>query len=170
MPEVLAAATIERDDIAGLPMRIPRRYADPACWFLADAVDAALDERPGLRERVLAAPDAVGVIAVSAVATRHTMRLVAAEAERVAMSPTRFAAASPGTLTGIVCALFGLRGPGAMLTVSPATGCGIADIVADGWLDGMSPSASYVLSMTYAHEGVHRATCRILAPAHGRTR
>nr|WP_296067755.1 beta-ketoacyl synthase N-terminal-like domain-containing protein [uncultured Actinoplanes sp.] len=162
MPERLADVTVRRDDPATAPRRIPRRYADPACWLLAEAVDQALDSVAGLRERVLHDRETVGVVTVSPVGTRHTLRIVAEETGRAAVSPTRFAAASPGTLTGIVCAWLGLSGPGAMVTAAPPAGLPLAEVVAADWLDG---PARHVLLLTYTVAGTHEAGCRVLGRA-----
>jgi 3-oxoacyl-(acyl-carrier-protein) synthase len=112
----------------------PRRggasfYADPVAWLVVDAVEAALRDAG---DQVRAAVTETGVLSMSSEATRHTMRQLARSAGRV--SPMKFAGASAGSITGVPCIVFGLRGPSLVLSMSPAAGRAVARLVARSWL------------------------------------
>lgn len=130
MPDLRVLSTVELS--VGEPAR--RRqgasfYADPVAWLVTDAVAAALRDAG---ERVRAATTETGVLSVSREATRHTMRQLATADGKV--SPMRFAGASAGSIAGVPCIVFGLKGPSLVLSMPPADGRAVAQLVARSWL------------------------------------
>ncbi|WUI03656.1 hypothetical protein OHR68_18175 [Spirillospora sp. NBC_00431] len=133
-------------------------YADPAAWLVVDAIERALD---GAGERVLAARAETGVLAVSAHATRHTMRSIARQAAAGRVSPLRFAGASPGSLAGLPCIVLGLRGPSLLLGMAPETARTAALAVVSNWL--ATRQCRYVAVAEHTVAGtVHTVRGRIL--------
>lgn len=128
------------------PRRIPRVYADPVAWLLAEAVGTALES---CGEAAPANPRDVGVIGVAAHPTAVTLRSVSEAAGRGAVSPMRFAAAGPGAPVGLICAAFGFQGPTMMLPmpIGDATAA-VRTLLAD-WLTGPARMARHVIVVTH---------------------
>jgi 3-oxoacyl-(acyl-carrier-protein) synthase len=121
----------EWDGTSKIPAAVSARYADPVAWLVARAVGDALAAAPA---EVLAEPDEIGLILLSAHCTSGTMAEVARGVTAGRLSPMRFAAASPGTAGSISCIVHGLRGPTLTLATTPETGEEAARVVARGWL------------------------------------
>lgn len=157
---VLATSVVDRADPGDAPRRISGVYADPATWLAAEAVGEILDP---------AALDGreTGVIGVSEHATRHTLRMVAVGVPKARISPMRFAAASPGSLVGVICTSFGLRGPTSMLSMPPGDALPVATALAADWLAGPVQMAGHVLVVTHeiGDDDRHRARCALLSGA-----
>jgi hypothetical protein len=149
-------------DLAEVERRGPRKFADPAAWLVRSALERA---RPALPEDV-----AVGVIGISEVATRQTLRAVAADAAQGHSSPRRFVAAGPGTVIGLGCVEFGYTGPSLLLTMPEAPGRELAGVLAEDWLASEPPAAGWVAIVSYTVDApsVHRATCHWVAAAGNR--
>jgi hypothetical protein len=108
------------------------RYADEAAWTVATAVARLLE--PGSRA-LPAAPEQVGLVVASALGPAVTMAAVGAEARALRASPLRFPAANPGSMAGVSCILFGLRGPAINLLLPPERGGPLACFLAGCWLE-----------------------------------
>ncbi|TMM37893.1 MAG: polyketide synthase [Actinobacteria bacterium] len=154
---VIADGTVAAADPRRYSRNAPSFYADPAGWLVAAAVQEAFD---GCAGEPLSVPDEVGVVAVSAACTAHTMGAIATSARDGLVSPLRFAGASPGILAGLACIRWKLRGPTLTLAMDPVAGLDVAATVAGGWLrDGQ---ARYVLVAAYTVEDdQHVARCAV---------
>jgi 3-oxoacyl-(acyl-carrier-protein) synthase len=137
------------DDLAARHSR-PSFYADPAAWLAVEAVAAALDQAAldQAAAAVTAAAEEVGVLAVSATATTHTMRGIRRTAATGRVSPLRFAGANPGSLAGLVCLQYGFRGPSLTLSMHPDQAWPVPTIRRD-WLHG---PCRYVITVTHRHD------------------
>jgi hypothetical protein len=132
---VLCSAEVVTDDLTGPRPPSPHTasfYADPVAWLVVDAVEAAL--RLSADDDIRSAATDVAVLSVSAEATGHTMRQLAATSCRGRVSPMRFAGASAGSIAGLSCIMFGFKGPSLVLSMPPADGRPVAEIVARSWL------------------------------------
>lgn len=126
----IATGTADAARLEEVGQRVASLYADPLAWVAVDAVQAALDRIP------LALGSEVGVIAVSSVGTRRTMRQIAGSVARTGrVSPLRFAGANPGSLAGLPCIQFGFRGPSLLLTMAPGAAAPYVSALAQSWLD-----------------------------------
>jgi hypothetical protein len=135
---VLATGGATTDELTG-KRRAASFYADPVAWLVVDAVEDVLAHAAEVRT---AGVD-VGVLSVSSVATKHTMRQLAAGSGRGHVSPMRFAGASAGSIAGLSCIVFGFKGPSLVLSMSPGDGRPVAEIVARSWL--AAGSCRYVI-------------------------
>ncbi len=86
------------------------RFVDPASLLVAIAVEKCLKDTKLDHE-------SVGIIATSQLSTISTFQKVYEESKTSIVSPLKFSAASPGTLAGLSCILFGLRGPSIHFTM-----------------------------------------------------
>jgi hypothetical protein len=161
---VIGQGMVHTNDPASARRPAPSFFADPAAWLVLAAIEAALGAAPATPVDATDPADAVGVIAVSEVATGRSIGEVAAGAARGRVSPLRFAGANPGSLAGVACHLLGLRGPSMVLTMPPADGLPVAELLAAGWL--ARGAAGRVVVATYQIEaaGRHTAHARALAP------
>jgi hypothetical protein len=107
------------------------RYADPAAWATVDAVGQA---RACVEDMSAVDIERTGVLLVSEYGPVETMATVASTARDGYLSAFRFPAATPGSLVGLTCIVFGFRGPTLNLTMPPAQGVPIAAEVARNWL------------------------------------
>jgi hypothetical protein len=108
------------------------RYADPAAWAVVSAVGRVGD---GVENLNAADLERTGVLLVSEHGPVETMATVAATARTGYLSPLRFPAATPGSLVGLTCIVFGFRGPSLNLTMPVTKGIPIAAVVAGNWLE-----------------------------------
>ena len=130
MPDLRTLSTVELSVDGPAPRRQGASfYADPVAWLVTDAVEAALRDAG---ERVRAAAAETGVLSVSREATKLTMHQLATAGGRV--SPMKFAGASAGSIAGVPCIVFGLQGPSMVLSMPPADGRAVAQLVARSWL------------------------------------
>ncbi|MFF5209656.1 hypothetical protein [Streptosporangium sp. NPDC000396] len=148
---VVARGRAATGDLPSAGRRTASFYADPAAWLVVDAVQAALDLAG---DDVRAGPD-VGVLSVSDHGTAHTMRAVAAGTARGVVSPLRFAGASPGSLAGLACVVFGFRGPSLMLCMSPYAARPVASAITLSWLRA-GKCRHVVVAEHEAHGAEHR--------------
>ena len=130
---VVATGTAIATDRVRPAHNSPSFFADPAGWLVAAAVQDAL---AGCTEPVLADPDQVGVLVLSATGPARSMRDIAGTATRGMVSPLRFAGANPGVLAGLACIRWRLRGPSLNLAMAPADGVDVARTVVTAWLTG----------------------------------
>lgn len=108
------------------------RYADPAAWAVVSAVGRVSVRVENLNAADL---DRIGVLLVSEHGPVETMATVAATARTGYLSALRFPAATPGSLVGLTCIVFGFRGPTLNLTMPVTKGIPIAAVVAGNWLE-----------------------------------
>jgi hypothetical protein len=108
------------------------RYADPAAWITATAVANALSESGVLRS---ASSHEIGMVVVSDDGPAASMAEINAATSSGFSSPLRYAASNPGSLVGVSCIAFGLRGPTINLTMLPADGISVALRLCEGWLN-----------------------------------
>src|ERR1035438_10932006 len=95
-------------DLFDAGVRAAVRYADPAAWTTAAAVMSAL---AGAEDLLAKWRHEIGMIAISDLGPGGTIAEVLAEGTKGFSQPMHYAAASPGTLVGVPCIAFGLRGP-----------------------------------------------------------
>jgi hypothetical protein len=125
------ASTSQRDRFDARVRSIVR-YADPAAWTTATAVANAL---AGAEELLAKWRHEIGMIAISDQGPGGTMAEVQAEGAKGLSMPMHYAAASPGTLVGVPCIAFGLRGPTINLIMAPREGIPLAMTLCAGWLE-----------------------------------
>lgn len=109
------------------------RYADRAAWTTAAAVARAVAP---VRQELVRGRDRVGVVVTSAHGPSETLAVVARDARDGYGSPLRYPAASPGSLVGVCCILFGFRGPTLNLLMRSCEGVAAAGFAAGRWLAG----------------------------------
>jgi hypothetical protein len=132
----MVAATGEADE-PRLELFEPRtratvRYADPAAWITAGAVAAALS---GSKVLPPASSHEIGLAVVSDYGPAASMAEIYAATSRGFSSPLRYVASNPGSLVGVSCIAFGLRGPTINLTMRPGYGVSVALSLCAGWLN-----------------------------------
>lgn len=108
------------------------RFADEAAWTVATALARALAP---VRERLSPLLDDTGLIVASPQGPAITIAAVGAEARAGLASPLRFPAANPGSMAGVSCILFGLRGPALNLLLPPDRGVPVGWFLAGCWLN-----------------------------------
>jgi hypothetical protein len=118
-------------DLFEARVRATVRYADPAAWMTATAVALAL---AGAGDLLAEWRHEIGIIAISDLGPAESMTRVQADATTGFSSPLHYAASSPGTLAGVSCIAFGLRGPTMNLTMAPQEGIPVALTLCAGWL------------------------------------
>jgi hypothetical protein len=120
-----------RRDLFEARVRATVRFADPAAWMTATAVALAF---AGVSDLLAEWRHEIGVIAISDLGPAESMTRVQTDATTGFSSPLHYAASSPGTLVGVSCIAFGLRGPTMNLTMSPREGVPVALTLCAGWL------------------------------------
>ena len=134
------------------------RYADPSAWAVVEAMDHALR-----LSDVISARQAVGVLLVSDEGPRETVATIATTAKSGLVSPMRFPAATPASLIGVACIVFGFQGPTLNLSMSVAGGVPIMSTIAKNWLQ--REVVDFVFLNTYAtdHNGDAHARSVLLS-------
>ena len=136
------------------------RFADPAAWATATAIARALAEA---WDSVEAAGDSVGVLVGSARGPAQTMANLAVAAREGYSSPLRYPASNPGSLAGVACLAFGLRGPSLVLTMPAAQDARVGLSLAGQWLGrGVVPLVALAIHASRP-PGRDLARCLILA-------
>ncbi|MGA3081576.1 MAG: hypothetical protein ABSD44_09360 [Terracidiphilus sp.] len=120
-----------RRDLFEARIRATVRYADPAAWMTATAVAFALAEFGDLLAQWR---HEIGIIAISDLGPAESMTRMQTDATTGFSSPLHYAASSPGTLAGVSCIAFGLRGPTMNLTMAAREGVPVALTLCAGWL------------------------------------
>ena len=144
-------------DLFDARVRATVRYADPAAWTTATAVANAL---AGAGELLARWRHEIGIIAISDQGPGGTMAEVLAEGTKGFSQPMHYAAASPGTLVGVSCIAFGLRGPTMNLTMIPQEGIPVALTLCAGWLERSRACGSGTRPAAGAH---HRRVAELCA-------
>jgi len=142
-------------------VRATVRYADPAAWTTATAVMSAF---AGAGELLAQGRHEIGMIAISDQGPGGTMAEVQAEGERGFSQPMHYAAASPGTLVGVSCIAFGLRGPTMNLTMAPQDGIPVALTLCAGWLARKAAKLMVVATCSTSSSGAMISHALLLAP------
>jgi hypothetical protein len=91
----------------------PSFYATPLAWATANFTQLLIDNESGI------VPHRTGMIVVSDECSLSTIRDLSRTAAQGAISPLRFAGASPSILAGLPAMQQGLRGPTLCLTMPP---------------------------------------------------
>jgi hypothetical protein len=107
------------------------RYADPASWITAAAIASAMEP---VRDEIAAHHDRVGLVVTSADGPVEAIAAIRDAARSRSSSPIRFPASNPGSLAGIPCIAFGLRGPTLVLTLPADRGAPPALLLAEAWI------------------------------------
>jgi hypothetical protein len=142
------------------PTRASVRYADPAAWTTATAIARAVAP---IREVIAAERDRVSIVVTSARGPVETMATVAEASRAGFASPLRYPAANPGSLTGVACILFGLRGSSLNLTLPAAEGVPIGLLVAGRWLQNRAVPLVVLAACSLGGPGRYLARCLVLA-------
>jgi hypothetical protein len=106
------------------------RFADPAAWIVASATSLAVE---GIKELV-DLRDSIGIVVVSSDGPQTAMAEVEEGGRSGFSSPLRYAASSPGSLAGVSCIAFGLRGPTMNVTMSLQEGIPVGVLICSTWL------------------------------------
>ena len=141
-------------------VRATVRYADPAAWTTATAVANAL---AGAEELLARWKHEIGIIAISDQGPGETIAQVLAEGTKGFSQPMHYAAASPGTLVGVSCIAFGLRGPTMNLTMAPREGIPVALTLCAGWLERKAAKFMVVATCGASSSGVMMSRALLLA-------
>jgi len=149
----------ERRDAIDARVRTTIRYADPAAWITATAAAATLAP---VRDVIATSRHGVGVLTVSQDGPAETMAVVGQAAAEGISSPLRYPAANPGSLAGVLCIAFGLRGPALNLTMPPGHAVPVAIQAASGWLERQVMPLLLVAACSRVAQG-HRARCLLLS-------
>lgn len=120
-------------------------YADKAAWLVVDAINNAMEK---IDDEIILDKENVGVITISNICTLETMKIVSQSAKEGRVSPLKFAAANPGSLTGLACISFGFMGPSLTFIMPPEKGLFIAAFIARTWFKEYG--IKYVIINTYS--------------------
>jgi len=142
-------------------VRATVRYADPAAWTTASAVKIAF---AGAEELLSESRHEIGMIAISDEGPGEAMAEVLEEGTKGFSMPMHYAAASPGTLAGVSCIAFGLRGPTMNLTMTPQDGIPVALTLCAGWLARKAARFMIVATCRTNSSGNLMSHALILAP------
>jgi hypothetical protein len=142
-------------------VRATVRYADPAAWTTATAVALAL---AGAGDVLATWRHEIGVIAISDQGPGTAMAKVEMDATTGFSSPLHYAASSPGTLAGVSCIAFGLRGPTMNLTMAPQDGLATALLLCTSWLERKSARFMVVATHSTGSSGAMMSRAVLLAP------
>lgn len=154
-------ASAHQPDLFDAKVRATVRYADPAAWITATAVKFALAGAEDLLARLR---HEIGIIAVSDQGPGKSMAKVQADGETGFSSPMHYAASSPGTLVGVPCIAFGLRGPTLYLTMQPREGVPVAINLCAGWLTRKVAPLMIVAATRTNAAGATMSRAVLLAP------
>jgi hypothetical protein len=130
---VLGSGTADspQPELFSAQTRASVRYGDPAAWITAAA---ALRATRGLGNLLAQSLHETGTVVVSDQGPDATMAALQAATSTGFSSPLRFAAASPGSMVGVVCIAIGFRGPTLYLAMRPEEGIPVALEMCAGWL------------------------------------
>jgi hypothetical protein len=148
-------------DLFDARVRATVRYADPAAWTTTAAVMSAL---AGAEDLLAKWRHEIGMIAISDQGPGGTIAEVLAEGSRGFSQPMHYAAASPGTLVGVPCIAFGLRGPTMNLTMAPRDGIPVALTLCAGWLERKIAKLMVVATCSASSSGDLMSRALLLAP------
>jgi hypothetical protein len=132
-----------------IPMRNrPSFYATPVAWASADFAQSLISDAGGI------APDHTGLIVVSDECSSSTIRELAKTAAQGAVSPLRFAGASPSIVAGLPALQQGIRGPTLTLTMPPQHAATAITALINCWIRHNNVVA--VIVIAHYRQGEHR--------------
>jgi 3-oxoacyl-[acyl-carrier-protein] synthase II len=163
-PTLLAEASRQDVDPAAVRRLLPRTYADPVAWLLADVAGEAL--ATAARTAGDVSPEWLGCIVVSDTATAQTRAGVLAAASEGFVSPARFAATSASTLAAALCQTCSVQGQSVTLLAPPDPGVDRALDLAGVWLvEGKVRRV--VVCLHHTTRAGHQARCLVLGSQPG---
>jgi hypothetical protein len=127
----------------------PSFYAAPVAWATADFAQLLIGDEGGI-----ALPD-TGIIVVSDECSLSTIRDLSRTAAQGAVSPLRFAGASPSIVVGLPALEQGIRGPTLCLTMPPAHASGAIVAMITYWLRYSNIVSVIVIAHYNQGEGRH---------------
>jgi len=142
-------------------IRATVRYADPAAWITANAVKFALDGAEGLLAEWR---HKIGIVTIGDQGPGISMARVQADGATGFSSPLHYAASSPGTLVGVPCIAFGMRGPTMNLTMAPRNGIPAALMLCEGWLARKAARLMIVATCQTGSSGATLSRAALIAP------
>jgi hypothetical protein len=151
-----------RPDLFEAKIRATVRFADPAAWTTATAVAVAL---AGAGDLLAEWRHEIGIIAISNQGPAAAMAKMEADGSTGFSSPLHYAASSPGTLAGVSCIAFGLRGPTMNLTMAPQDGVPVAMMLCAGWLKRKAARFMIVATHCAGGSGAMMSRAVLLAPS-----
>jgi hypothetical protein len=154
-------AGTSRRELFDARVRATVRYADPAAWTTAAAVMNAL---AGSEDLLAKWQHEIGIIAISDQGPGGAIAEVLAEGSKGFSQPMHYAAASPGTLVGVPCIAFGLRGPTMNLTMIPHDGIPVALTLCAGWLERKIAKLMIIATCSTSSSGDVMSRALLLAP------
>jgi len=154
-------ATAHQPSLFEAKIRSTVRYADPAAWITANAVKFAL---AGAEDLLADWRHEIGIVTIGDQGPGTSMAKVQADGETGFSSPLHYAASSPGTLVGVPCIAFGLRGPTMNLTMAPQDGLPVALMLCEGWLKRKAARLMIVATCQTASLGATLSRAALIAP------
>lgn len=154
-------ATSHEPGLFEAKIRSTVRYADPAAWITANAVKFALDGAEGLLAEWR---HEIGIVTIGDQGPGTSMAKVQADGATGFSSPLHYAASSPGTLVGVSCIAFGLRGPTMNLTMAPQDGMQAAIMLCEGWLARRAARLMVVATCQTGISGATLSRAALVAP------
>jgi hypothetical protein len=151
-----------RPDLFEAKTRATVRFADPAAWTTATAVAVAL---AGAGDLLTEWRHQIGMMAISDQGPAAAMTKVQTDGATGFSSPLHYAASSPGTLAGVSCIAFGLRGPTLNLTMTPRDGFPVALIMCAAWLERKAARFMVVATHRAGSAGALMSRAVLVAPA-----
>ena len=136
------------------------RYADPAAWAIATAIARTLAGRP---EPWATVGQTVGLVVICEHGPVEAIAAVAAATRQGLPSALRYPAANPGSLAGVSCIAFGLRGPTLCLLVAPAAGVPVGLLLARRWVYRQGAPLVLLAACGQPAAGIHRARALLLS-------
>lgn len=135
------------------------RYADPAAWTVAAAIDRAIARA---KNELATALQDVAVIVISDEGPQETMASIAEAWRAGHSSPLRYPAANPGSLAGVPSILLGFRGPTLNLATRPKLAVPVALLVATNWLQRRAARYIALAALGRPSPGEFLARCQLL--------
>lgn len=154
-------ADAPQPDLFEARTRATVRYADPAAWTAATAVARALSES---KDSLLPSSHDIGMVMVSDHGPVASMADINAVTPSGFSSPLRYAASNPGSLVGVSCIAFGLRGPTINLTMLPNDGVPVGLQLCANWLNRQA--ARWMVLATFTANGLQDRRSRALLLGH----
>lgn len=126
----------------------PSFYATPVAWAAANFTQSLIGDEGGI------VPDRTGMIVVSDECSLSTIRDLSRTAAQGAISPLRFAGASPSIVAGLPALQQGIRGPTLALTMPPDHASSAVVALINYWIK-YSDIVS-VIAIAHYKQGEHR--------------
>jgi hypothetical protein len=137
----------------------PSFYAPPLAWAAAHFADRLIRDEGGI------VPLRTGMIVVSDECSLETIRELSSTAARGAVSPLRFAGASPSIVAGLPALEQGIRGPTLCLTMPPKHAPRAVAAIVDHWIRYGNIVSAVVIAHHKLGNGDHLFTGLIASSA-----